>query len=377
MLNMDNQEKEDILRGYYFNDKNPAAYAGAQKLYSVLNKKYPGLFTITYLKKWLSDQDAYSLQKARRHRFKTANVRVTAIGEHLDIDLLSMSNLAEENDGVRFLLCCIDILSRKLWVRPLKNKTAKEVLSAMKDILSDISPIKVQKIRADKGTEFSNQWFKKYMKTKNIYFFTTNNPPKSNFVERVQRTLKERLYRMMRHKRTYRYIDQLQNVVSSYNQTSHRGLSGMSPNSVNKSNEADVWAQMYLNKPGKVITKPTFQFNKGDLVRISFTKQPFQRAYQEQYTTEVFKVVGRIIKQGIPMYKLNDLKGENIQGLFYTTELQKVNKDENSLWFIERILKTRKRKNKKQSFVEWHGFPKAFNSWVDASDVKDLSQTSE
>ena len=286
-----------------------------------------------------------------------------------------MSNLAKDNDGVRFLLCAIDILSRKLWVRALQNKTAKDVLSAMKEILSYISPIKIKRICADKGSEFSNQWFKKYMKTMNIYFFTTNNPPKSNFVERVQRTLKERLYRMMRHKRTYRYINHLQQVVASYNKIPHRGLSGKAPNDVNKNNEADVWAQMYLKKSDKVITKPTFQFNKADLVHISFNKKPFQRAYQEQYTTVVFKVAGRILKEGIPMYKLRDLKDERIHGLFYNAELQRVNKDENSLWFIQRILKKRKRKKKLQYFVEWQGFPKAFNSWIDADDVKDVSKT--
>ena len=127
-------------------------------------------------------------------------MRVTAIGEQLDIDLLSMANLADENDGIRCLLCAIDILSRKLWVRALKNKTATEVLSAMKDILRDISPTKIRKIRADKGSEFSNQWFKKYMKIMNIYILTTNKPPKSNYIERTQRTLKEKLFRMMRHK---------------------------------------------------------------------------------------------------------------------------------------------------------------------------------
>ena len=106
---------------------------------------------------------------------------------------------------------------------------------------------------------------------------------------------------MMRHERTYRYIDELQNVVESYNATPHRGLNGLSPNDVNKNNEADVWAQMYLKKTDRKKTKPKFEFKIGDLVRISFTKQPFQRAYQEQYTTEVFKVVGRLLKQGIPM----------------------------------------------------------------------------
>ena len=83
---------------------------------------------------------------------KMANVRVTAIGEQLDIDLLSMANLAAENDGMRFLLYPIDILSRKPWVRALKNKTAKEVLSAMKYIRRDVSPTKIRKICADKGS---------------------------------------------------------------------------------------------------------------------------------------------------------------------------------------------------------------------------------
>ncbi|XP_052768010.1 uncharacterized protein LOC128230882 [Mya arenaria] len=370
---MDNKEKEDILERYYFDEKNPAAYAGAQKLFRVLDDKYPGIFSVSYVKQWLNDQDAYSLQKPRRHKFKKANVRVTAIGEQLDIDLLSMFNIADENDGVRYLLCAIDILSRKLWVKPLKNKTAKEVLNATKDMMIDISPIEIRKVRADKGSEFSNQWFRKYMKNLNIHFFTTNNSPKSNFVERVQRTLKERLYRMMRHKRTYRYIDDLQNVVVSYNTTPHRGLHGLAPNDVNKSNEADVWAKMYLKKSNKPIAKPNFHFKNGDLVRISFTKQPFQRAYQEQYTTEVFKVSGRILKQAIPMYKLKDLKGDRIQGLFYTAELQKVNKDENSLWFIESILKKRKRNRRREYFVKWQGFPKTFNSWVDADDVEDVA----
>jgi hypothetical protein len=131
---------------------------------------------------------------------------------------------------------------------------------------------------------------------------------------------------------------------------------------------------MYLKKTDKKNVKPVFQFKKGDLVRISFTKQPFQRAYQEQYTTEVLKVAGRILKQGIPMYRLKDLKDDIIKGLFYTAELQKVNKNENSLWFIERIMRKRKRNKKLQYLVAWQGFPKKFNSWVDADDVKDVSE---
>ena len=285
------------------------------------------------------------LQKQVRHRFKTPNVRVTFIGEQFDIDLMSVSNLAKENDGVYYLLFAIYILSKKLWVKPLKNKTAKAVLSAMRQILEEMKPMK---IRSDKGSEFANHWFKKYMKDNGIYFFTTQNKPQASVVERAQRSIRSLLYRMMRQKGSYRYIDDLDKIIANYNASPHRSLNYMAPNDVNKSNEADVWAYMYLKKP-KTITesKPVFRFKIDDFVRISFLKQPFRKAYQDQYTTEVFRISARLLKQGIPMYKLKDLKDSDIKGYFYTTELQKVDKDQTkSLWFIERILKKRRRNKK-------------------------------
>ena len=96
------------------------------------------------------------------------------------------------------------------------------------------------------------------------------------------------MYRMMRKNRSYRYIDQLQNLISNYNQSPHRSLRYIAPNDVNKQNEADVFAYMYLRKPKKLRKKIQFRFRKGDLVRISHLKHPFRRSYQQQNTSEVF-----------------------------------------------------------------------------------------
>ena len=369
-LHMNKSEKESILEKYYFNAKNVGAYMGPQKVFSELNKKYPGLISLYFIKKWLNNQDAYSLQKQPRYRYKTVEVRVSGVGEQLDMDLLSMMNLADDNDGVKYLLFAIDVFSRKIWVKPLKNKTAKSVLSALKGILDEVTP---KKIRSDKGSEFANRWFKKFCKDRDIYCFTTNNPAKANYVERVQRTIKTALYRMMRHQRKYRYIDELDDIVASYNASPHRSLGNLAPNDVNKKNEANVWAHLYLKKRTLRKSKPSFKFNIGDFVRISFLKQPFQRAYQEHYTTEVFKVSNRLLKQGHPMYRLKDLKNEKIKGMFYGSELQKVDKDENSLWFIKIIITKRQRNGKLQYFVKWHGFDNSFSSWIDANEVKDTT----
>ena len=93
------------------------------------------MFTIKYVRQWLGNQESYSLQKPVRNRFKTANVRVTSIHEQWEIYLFSMAYVVDANDGIHFLLFTIDILSRRIWIRPLKNKTAKVVLEAMKSIL--------------------------------------------------------------------------------------------------------------------------------------------------------------------------------------------------------------------------------------------------
>jgi hypothetical protein len=58
---MNYQERHTILNDYYFNPNNPGAFAGPQKLFRALNGKYPGQFTLHFVKKWLNNQDAYSL----------------------------------------------------------------------------------------------------------------------------------------------------------------------------------------------------------------------------------------------------------------------------------------------------------------------------
>lgn len=120
------------------------------------------------------------------------------------------------------------------------------------------------------------------------------------------------MWRYLRHKRGYRYIDDLQKLVENYNATPHRGLNYSAPNVVTKNNEANLWAFKYLKQPQKKQQErrrkrvTNYKFKIGDLVRISYTKHPFRRAYQQRYTIEVFKVDKRYRIQGIPVYKLKD-----------------------------------------------------------------------
>ena len=76
--------------------------------------------------------------------------------------------------------------------------------------------------------------------------------------------------------------------------------------------------------------------------------------------------------QDIETYKLKDMMDEPIEGSFYANELQKVTKDEDTVWRIEKIIRKRKCKGKAEVLVRWLGWPKKFDSWVLQKDIKDL-----
>ena len=54
-------------------------------------------------------------------------------------DLADVSWLASKNDGIKYLLTCIDIFSKYAWVEPLTTKTGKSLVTAFKNIFQVIS----------------------------------------------------------------------------------------------------------------------------------------------------------------------------------------------------------------------------------------------
>ena len=72
-----------------------------------------------------------------------------------------MQLISKFNKGFRFLLCVIDIFSKYAWVVPLKDKKEVSIVYAFQKTLYD-SDRKPNKIRVDKGSEFYNDYFKKW-----------------------------------------------------------------------------------------------------------------------------------------------------------------------------------------------------------------------
>ncbi|XP_033726786.1 uncharacterized protein LOC117316354 [Pecten maximus] len=141
--------KDDVeyLRKFYYNLDNPAAYSGPRKLFQALK----GSYSYGQIKQFLQNEDAYSLQKPVRHKYRRQQVIVTHIDEEFQGDLLDVRNLAEHNDKVQYLIMVIDIFSKFLWVQPLLNKRSKSIIAALKLVFKNWRI--PEKFYTDKGND--------------------------------------------------------------------------------------------------------------------------------------------------------------------------------------------------------------------------------
>ena len=106
-----------------------------------------------------------------------------------------MQLLSRYNKGIRFLLCAIDIFSKYAWVVPLKDKKGVSIVTAFQSILKQSNRQKPSKIWVDKGSEFYNVSFSKWLQDNDILMYSTHNEGKSVVAERFIRTLKSKIYK--------------------------------------------------------------------------------------------------------------------------------------------------------------------------------------
>jgi len=338
------------MESVYFDPRQPGSFTGIDNL-----QRYAGVDRKT-AEHFLSGRDAYTMHKPMRLHFPRRRTYAKGIDDLFQIDLIDLSSLATHNSGYRYLLMCVDVFSKFAWCVPLKTKSGREVAEAMETILQER---KCALLQGDKGAEWLNKSFQEMIKRHGIKFYTSENDDiKASVVERLNRTIKERMWRYFTHANTRRYLDVMQNIMHSYNNTRHRSI-GMAPSQVDASNEQLVRQKLYPPKPKTF----KYRYDVGDTVRISVRRQPFEKSYAGNWSEELFVVRCRYATVPVT-YGLKDLADEDIKGKFYEQELQKVVETER-VYVVEKILKTRKRAGKIEYFVKWRSYPEKFNSWVD------------
>ena len=107
------------------------------------------------------------------------------------------------------------------------------------------------------------------------------------------------------------------------------------------------------------------KFRVGDTVRIDRYKSVFAKGYEANFTEEIFKI-SKVFRGRPTVYELENHEKEPVIGKFYEEELSAVNKKDDGLYRIEKIL----RKKNGMALVKWLGYDS--RSWVPIEDIKDI-----
>ena len=347
---------DEVLRNKAFKIARDQKYDGYQRglasmVFEFFDKKSQGSgHSLQVATNNENIQLADELHKPIIKKFKKRKVYSSFRGNIWGADLAYMQLLNKFNKGFRFLLCIIDIFSKYAQVIPLKDKKVISIVNGFQKTINN-SKRKPNKIWVDKGSEFYNNSFKKWLQDNDIVMYSANNEGKSVIAERFIRTLKNKIYKYMTSISKNVYIDKLDDIAKKYNNTYHTSI---------KMKPADVKDNTYIDFKNESNDKNP-KFKVGDHVRISEYKNIFAKGCMPVWSEEIFII--KKIKNTVPWtYVINDLNGEEITGTFYEKELQGTKQNE---FRIEKVI----RRKGDKLYVNWKGYDNSFNSSIDKKDI--------
>jgi len=115
-------EKTEITMTFeklYYNPSHYASYSAVDNLTCAVKPNFSRGEVI----RWLESQDVYTLHRPLRKKFPRLHYNITNIDNVWEADLIELRNLKSYNDDYSYLLVIIDLLSKYVWVEPLRDKT--------------------------------------------------------------------------------------------------------------------------------------------------------------------------------------------------------------------------------------------------------------
>jgi hypothetical protein len=306
------------------------------------------------------EQYATELLRRREKPKDFSPVVADGVDDIWGMDLADMPTWYDENDGNKYVLVVVDVLSRYAWCQPLKEKSAEAVWAALDRVMKDAKS-KPSSIWVDKGKEFYNSLWTKKLKALDIQRYSTFNDFKVSIAERFIRTLKHRLWFHFVSANTRKWIDVLQREVEAYNHSEH-GTIKMTPAEAQEPANEDKLLDML---PPVVKGKPRYKL--GQWVRINRLKGLFEKGFHPTWSYEIFKIVGISLDKPV-RYHLVDYFGEDVQGSFYDNDLQPV--ADPTFFPVEKVLETKKVKGKVMKLVKFLGYKQP--RWVTPDQLADL-----
>ena len=274
---------DNVLYKYYYDPK--LGYQSADKLQKKL-KSQGYDFKLPHIKEWITKQDVHQQFKVVQ-RPKTFFPIVSPHDEPfelLQIDLLDISNLSASNNGVKYLLLCIDVHTRYVYAIPMKNKFSGTINEAIEPILKDT---KCKYIECDNGKEFQNKTFKDLLKTFNaeIIYVDVGNHKSLGIVDRFCKTIRGLINKYLSSNNTTKYINVLPDLIYNYNNSFHKGING-----IPALYDQDKIKFINIKKQQAAKIKET-KFEVSNNVRYVINRKGFEKGTLPHWSSTIHKII--------------------------------------------------------------------------------------
>ena len=329
----------------------------------------------THYEKQLIDQEASEMvAKPPRIPIRTRMYEGHGPDYYWGFDLIDFhdSYTVQQNRDYKFIMICQDIYSKYVFARALKEKTAREIIEAFKDIFNTNADTAFGISRvptflcSDEESAITGDAFKAFARSMDINVYHAWGKNGVAPVESFIRTFKEKLaFYWTRQRRNW--IDHYEDIIANYNNCKHSGLVNSKREYVTPHDVYFEGVQIKENSAYAEHPRTKHDLSIGDLVRFRINKDLSsvkKKSLLPNYSIDVYEIVdinttnrkgrNRIPNVGYRLerrsnnHELVDLVdpvfGQELRNadkrLFYRNELKKSRMDASEIQTLNNVTKT-------------------------------------
>jgi len=287
---------DDIL-SLYKKYNRPAA----QKLY-LLAKNEGIKTTLKDIKEFLSSRSEEQQLKETKHT-KQSQGHIISYNpfNRLQLDIFVLKKYERYNKGYGYILCIIDIFSRKVWTYPLKTKSLLDTTPAIKKFfntsgLHEFNNKALVIIMSDSDSAFKGndrdeeQNFQKVLSDNNAVLepVKLNDHNALGVIDNFAKNLKRILSKEFLENKSTEWVSILPKIIEQYNNTPHTSLDNITPEQAIADPKKRMHV-MHLNIQKAKENGFVTDLKPGDKVRIDETAM-FKKGTENRWSDDVHVV---------------------------------------------------------------------------------------
>ena len=293
----------DELKRLYYDPKT--GFGSATHLYrAAVRAKVPGVKVndcVAFIKK----QETAQIHKGTNEKREKQQYHIESKRGYWQVDHTFMKH-KKINNGHKAIFVAVDIGSRFVYAKAMKNIRADAVIETFEAFLKTVKQKNIKGIVNDEGSEFTSGSLKDWLQDHSIHQRTlhpTYHYYSNALVERFNGVLKNKLNKYMTSHGTKKWVDALDDIVYNNNRSIHSTTHHRPKDMLKSPLKQLIFRLKTMNKNHNLRTKKDFVINKitkGSRIRIRrIPKTPFDKSYvkfnKKEHVVESFSNGGVMV----------------------------------------------------------------------------------